>query len=47
MARIKQMRYKMGKSENFKKIEDLWEEEEIEVVEFFNPGDKMEEFRNK
>jgi len=37
----------MGKSDNFKKIEDLWEEEEREVVEFFNPEDKMEEFQNK
>jgi hypothetical protein len=37
----------MGKSENFEKIEDLLEEEKIEKVEFFNPEDKMEEFKNK
>ena len=37
----------MGKSENFRSIEELWEEEELEDLELFNAEDKMEEFRNK
>ena len=37
----------MGKSENFKSIEELWEEEELEDLELFNTEDKMEEFKNK
>jgi len=32
---------------NFKKMDEIWDEEFEEKFEFFNPNDVMEEFQNK
>ncbi len=35
------------RNENFKSIKDILEEEGLEDIGFFYPGDNMEDFENK